>query len=188
MYLIAGLGNPGKKYEYTRHNSGFLFMDYLSAKYDIKINKIKFKGLCGEGTIENEKVILLKPSTFMNLSGESIKEAMSFYKIESDNIIIIYDDISLPLGKIRIREHGSAGGHNGIKSIIQHTGTDKFKRIRIGIENPEKKKDDLADFVLDSFSKSELKDFSVAVENGVEAIPLMLKGNCGKAMNLYNSK
>lgn len=188
MYLIAGLGNPGKKYEFTRHNSGFLFMDYLVAKYNVKISKIKFKGLYGEGTIGSEKVIFLKPSTFMNLSGESIKEAVSFYKLTADNIIIVYDDIALDLGKIRIRERGSAGGHNGIKSIIAHLGTEEFKRIRIGIKNPLREKDDLADYVLDSFSKSELKDFSAAVENGAEAVPLMIGGNTAKAMNLYNSR
>lgn len=188
MYLIAGLGNPGKKYEFTRHNSGFLFIDYLAAKHNIKVSKIKFKGLYGEGNINGEKVILLKPSTFMNLSGESIKEAMNFYKIPNENIIIIYDDISLNLGKIRIRERGSAGGHNGIKSIIMHTGTDEFKRIRLGIENPQLQKNDLADYVLGSFSKEELKEFSKSVENGVDAIPLMISGNIAKAMNLYNSK
>lgn len=188
MYLIVGLGNPGKKYEFTRHNSGFLFVDFLASKYNIKINKIKFKGLYGEGRIGNEKVVLLKPSTFMNLSGESVREAMSFYKLTNENIIVVYDDISLPLGRLRIRENGSAGGHNGIKNIILHTSTDQFKRIRLGIENPDKKKDDLADFVLDKFSDSELKDFGSAVDRGVEAIELMIKGDTSKAMNLYNSK
>lgn len=188
MYLIVGLGNPGKKYEFTRHNSGFLFLDFLAAKYNIKINKIKFKGLYGEGCIENEKVILLKPSTFMNLSGESVREAMNFYKLSNENIIVVYDDISLPLGRLRIRESGSAGGHNGIKNIILHTSSDKFKRIRLGIENQNNKKDDLADFVLDKFSDSELKEFGSAVDRGVEAIKLMITGNTAKAMNLYNSK
>ncbi len=186
MYLIAGLGNPGKKYEFTRHNTGFLFLDFLAATYNIKINKIKFKGIIGEGKIENEKVILLKPSTFMNLSGESIREAMDFYKLTADDLIIIYDDISLPLGKLRIREKGSAGGHNGIKSIIMHTKTENFKRIRVGIDDEKRVEKDPADFVLKSFSKADLKELGSAVDNGVEALKLIVKGDILKAMNKYN--
>jgi PTH1 family peptidyl-tRNA hydrolase len=136
MYLILGLGNPGKEYEYTRHNAGFLFLDYLSNKFNIKINKIKFKGLYGEGNINGEKIIFLKPSTYMNKSGESLIEAMNYYKINPTNIIVVYDDVSLELGKIRIREKGSAGGHNGIKSIIHLCNTEVFKRIKIGVNSP----------------------------------------------------
>ena len=186
MYLIVGLGNPGKKYEFTRHNTGFLFLDFLAASYNIKINKIKFKGVFGEGKIENEKVILLKPSTFMNLSGESVREAMDFYKLTTDDIIIVYDDISLPLGKLRIREKGSAGGHNGIKNIILHTKSESFKRIRVGIDDINKKETDPADFVLKSFSKEDLKSLGKSVDDGVEALKLIIKGDILKAMNLYN--
>ena len=126
MILIVGLGNPGKQYEQTRHNIGFDVIDYMANKYNIDVNREKFKGICGEGFIENKKVILLKPLTYMNLSGESIRELANFYKLEDDEIIVVYDDISLDIGRLRIREKGSAGGHNGIKSIIQNLGGDKL--------------------------------------------------------------
>lgn len=186
MHIIIGLGNPGKQYEYTRHNAGFLFIDYLAAKHNIKLNKIKFKGIIGEGSIAGEKVLLLKPSTFMNLSGESLIEAVNFYKVDYQDVIVVYDDISLPLGSLRIREKGSAGGHNGIKNIIYLSGKDTFPRIRLGVNAPEER--DLADFVLSKFSQAELKIFSQAVENAADAVEHMLKGDILKAMNLYNKK
>ncbi len=186
MHMIVGLGNPGKQYEFTRHNAGYLCVDYLAAKYDIKVNKIKFKSLVGEGNIKGEKVILLKPTTFMNLSGEAVVEAANFYKIDFQNIIVVYDDISLPLGSLRIREKGSAGGHNGMKNIIYLSGKDAFPRIRLGISSNGER--DLADYVLSKFSKEDLKTFSSAVEDAVDAIQYMVKGDTQKAMNLFNKK
>jgi PTH1 family peptidyl-tRNA hydrolase len=186
MYIVIGLGNPGKEYEYTRHNAGFLFLDYLASKYKIKMNKIKFKGLCGEGTISGEKVLLLKPSTYMNKSGESIVEAMNFYKVNTSNIIVVYDDVSLDLGKIRIRKVGSAGGHNGIKNIILLTNTDEFVRIKIGVNSPHNENMDLVDFVLGKFSNTELKAFSLSVETSVLALEHILKNELSIAMNNYN--
>ncbi|PLX33823.1 MAG: aminoacyl-tRNA hydrolase, partial [Clostridiales bacterium] len=133
MHIIVGLGNPGKKYAGTRHNAGFEVLDHFAEKHGIKINKIKFKGLLGEATLKGEKVLLLKPQTFMNLSGRSVREIAEFYKIEIDRLIVVYDDIDTPLGKIRIRKKGSAGTHNGMKDIIYNLITDEFPRIRIGI-------------------------------------------------------
>lgn len=186
MHIIVGLGNPGKQYEFTRHNAGFLCLDYLAAKYDIKVNKIKFKSLVGEGNIKGEKVVLLKPTTFMNLSGEAVVEAVNFYKVPWQNVIVLYDDISLPLGSLRIRERGSAGGHNGMKNIIYLSGTDIFPRIRLGVgSNGER---DLADYVLGKFSKEDLKTFSSSVEDAVDALEYMIKGDTAKAMNLFNKK
>ncbi len=186
MHIIVGLGNPGKQYEFTRHNAGYLCLDYLAAKHNIKINKIKFKGLVGEGTIGGEKVVLLKPTTFMNLSGESVVEAMNFYKADITEVLVVYDDISLPLGSLRIREKGSAGGHNGMKNIIYLTGKDSFPRLRLGISSNKDR--DLADYVLGKFSKEDMKTFSAAVEDAVNAIGLMIAGDTLKAMNLYNKK
>jgi len=186
MYIIVGLGNPGKAYNFTRHNAGFMFLDYFSGKHNIKINKIKFKGLYGEGRINGERVVLLKPSTFMNKSGESIIEAMNFYKASSSDIIVIFDDISLELGRIRIREKGSSGGHNGIKSIIYSLNTDEFMRVKIGVNAPHNENIDLADYVLGKFPDSEIKDFSKAVEDTVTACELIMKGELSKAMNQLN--
>ena len=186
MHIIVGLGNPGKQYEFTRHNAGYLCLDYLAAKYDIKVNKIKFKSLVGEGNIQGEKVVLIKPTTFMNLSGEALVEAVNFYKADWEDVIVVYDDISLPLGALRIRERGSAGGHNGMKNIIYLSGKDTFPRIRLGVgSNGER---DLADYVLGKFSKEDLKTFSASVEDAVDAISYMIKGDTHKAMNLYNKK
>ena len=138
MFIIAGLGNPGSKYVNTRHNVGFEALDAVAAKYNITLKKEKFKGVFGEGTIEGEKVVLVKPQTFMNLSGECIRDFKNWYKVDNTEIIVIYDDVSLPLGKMRIRPKGSAGGHNGIKSIIYQTGSEVFPRIKIGVGSPEK--------------------------------------------------
>ncbi|MBP3447993.1 MAG: aminoacyl-tRNA hydrolase [Clostridia bacterium] len=186
MHIIVGLGNPGKQYEFTRHNAGYLCLDYLAAKYDIKVNKIKFKSLVGEGSIKGEKVVLLKPTTFMNLSGEAVCEAVRFYKADWENVIVVYDDISLPLGALRIREKGSAGGHNGMKNIIYLSGTDTFPRIRLGVDSNGER--DLADYVLGKFSNEDLKTFSSAVEDAVDAMEYMVKGDTQKAMNLFNKK
>ena len=153
MFLIVGLGNPGREYENTRHNIGFAAIDIIAEKYNIDVNRTKFKGEYGEGFINGNKVILLKPYTFMNLSGESVREAIDFYKLTEEEVLIIYDDISLEVGRLRIREKGSAGGHNGIKSIINHIGTDVFTRIKIGVGAP---KGDLVNHVLGKFSKEEV--------------------------------
>ncbi|MBQ8519381.1 MAG: aminoacyl-tRNA hydrolase, partial [Agathobacter sp.] len=153
MFVIVGLGNPGKKYENTRHNAGFISIDALADKYGISISEKKHKALCGSGVIEGNKVLLVKPQTFMNLSGESVRAVMDFYKIDpEEDMLVIYDDISLAPGNIRIRKKGSAGGHNGIKSIIAHAGTQNFMRIKVGVgEKPSGW--DLADYVLGHFSE-----------------------------------
>lgn len=183
MYLIVGLGNPGKEYAHTRHNVGFDIIDLLSNKYNISISRAKFKGEFGEGTIGNEKVILLKPTTYMNLSGESIREISNFYKIPKENIIVVYDDISLEIGKLRIRSKGSAGGHNGIKSIIANLSSDEFSRIKIGVGHP---KNDLVSFVLGKFSKDERAVLEKVFDVVIEAVKEIIINNDVEAMNKFN--
>ena len=186
MYVIAGLGNPTAKYEKTRHNVGFDVIDRLAEKYNIRVSDNRQKALCGTGIIEGEKVLLVKPQTFMNLSGESIGAILNFYKVEPEtNLIVIYDDISLEPGRLRIRKKGSAGGHNGIKNIIAHTGTQEFLRIKVGVgEKPQGW--DLADYVLGRFSKEDREKVEDASERAVEAVSYMVKGETDKAMNLFN--
>ncbi len=188
MFLIAGLGNPDKKYEHTRHNIGFDTLDALADKYNIRIDEKKHKALCGTGAIEGVKVILAKPQTYMNLSGESIVEIINFYKLDPESeMIIIYDDISLAPGNIRIRKKGSAGGHNGIKNIIAMTGTQNFMRIKVGVgEKPQGW--DLADHVLGRMDKEDRSRAEEAMAAAVEAAVLMMHDETDKAMNLYNSK
>ena len=183
MFLIVGLGNPGKEYDGTRHNIGFETIDYISKKYNIDVNRTKFKGIFGEGFINNKKVVLLKPSTYMNLSGESIREAINFYKLENEEVLVIYDDISLEVGKIRIREKGSAGGHNGIKRIIANMSTDVFPRIKIGVGQP---KGDLVSHVLGKFSEEEIKDLNEVIEASSEAVEVIIKDGTKEAMNKLN--
>lgn len=183
MHLIVGLGNPGKEYEDTRHNVGFNFIDNLSLKYNISLNRIKFKGVYGEGFIQGEKCILLKPSTYMNLSGESVREIVNFYKIDSNDIIIVYDDISIEIGRMRIRTKGSAGGHNGIKSIISNLGTDEFPRIKIGVGCP---KGDLISHVLGKFSKEDKMLIDNTIKASTEAVELIVKENLYESMNKFN--
>ena len=186
MYVIAGLGNPTAKYEKTRHNVGFDVIDRLAEKYNIRVSDNRQKALCGTGIIEGEKVLLVKPQTFMNLSGESIGAILNFYKVEPEtNLIVIYDDISLEPGRLRIRKKGSAGGHNGIKNIIAHTGTQEFLRIKVGVgEKPQGW--DLADYVLGRFSKEDREKVEDAFERAVEAVSYMVKGETDEAMNLFN--
>jgi len=185
VYIIVGLGNPDAKYEKTRHNAGFEVIDKLANTYGIDFNKKKFKAIIGEGMIGSEKVILVKPTTYMNLSGESVEGAIGFYKLTSENIIVIYDDISLDVGKIRIRERGSAGGHNGIKSIVSCIKTENFKRIRIGIgKKPEEW--DLADYVLSQFNKDEEEIIITATTTACEAIETIVRDGIGNAMNRFN--
>lgn len=188
MYVIAGLGNPKREYENTRHNIGFDVIDALSNKYGIPVQDVKHKALIGKGIIEGQRVILVKPLTYMNLSGESIRQVLDFYKLDPcENLIVIADDISLDIGKIRIRKKGSAGGHNGLKNIILHTGTDSFMRIKMGVgEKPEGY--DLADYVLGHFSKEERNAMNEGIDTALEAIKIMLAGDVDKAMNLFNKK
>ena len=183
MFLIVGLGNPGREYENTRHNIGFAAMDVLAEKYNIDINRTKFKGEYGEGFINGNKVILLKPYTFMNLSGESVREAIDFYKLTEEQVLIIYDDISLELGRLRIREKGSAGGHNGIKSIINHMGTDVFTRIKIGVGAP---KGDLVNHVLGKFSKDEVNILKQTLDAVTEETADIIDNGAKEAMNKFN--
>ncbi len=186
MYIIAGLGNPGKKYVNSRHNVGFDALDAVAAKYNIDIKKVKFNGIYGEGSIAGEKVVLVKPQTFMNLSGECIRDFKNWYKVENDQIIIIYDDISLPLGKMRIRPKGSAGGHNGVKSIIYQTGSEVFPRIKIGVGSPKNPDYDLADYVLGHFSKGEVEVLVPVAVKAAEAVGEIIKNGTEKAMSKFN--
>ena len=186
MYIIVGLGNPGRQYENTRHNIGFRLIDKLAEKHNISVLECKHKALIGKGYIEGQKAILVKPQTFMNLSGESVREVLNFYKVEPDTqLIVVYDDISLAVGALRIRKKGSAGGHNGIKNIIAQTGTDIFKRIKIGVgEKP--KGYDLADYVLGHFTQAENKEMDAACEQAIEAISLLVREEVEMAMNRFN--
>ena len=188
MYLIVGLGNPTKQYEKTRHNIGFDVIEALAEKYNISVTEKKHKALCGSGAIEGQKVMLAKPQTFMNLSGESVVELLNYYKMDPETeMIVIYDDISLAPGNIRIRKKGSAGGHNGIKNIIALTGTQTFLRIKVGVG--EKPKDwDLADYVLGRFNAEDRKYVEDAIKDAMNACALMVWDDVDKAMNAYNSK
>ncbi|MBS6601135.1 MAG: aminoacyl-tRNA hydrolase [Clostridium sp.] len=183
MFLIVGLGNPGREYENTRHNIGFAAIDIIAEKYNIDVNRTKFKGEYGEGFINGNKVILLKPYTFMNLSGESVREAIDFYKLTEEEVLIIYDDISLEVGRLRIREKGSAGGHNGIKSIINHMGTDVFTRIKIGVGAP---KGDLVNHVLGKFSKEEVNILKQTLDVVAKATEDIIANGAKDAMNKFN--
>lgn len=183
MFLIVGLGNPGIQYENTRHNIGFKVIDNISKEYNIEINRQKFKGVYGEGFINGEKVILLKPTTYMNLSGESIREVVDFYKLTCEDIVVIYDDISLDVGRLRIREKGSAGGHNGIKSIIAHLGTDVFTRIKVGVGQPNV---DLVNYVLGKFTDEEMEVLSESIDASTKAVSEIIKNDVNTAMNKFN--
>lgn len=183
MFLIVGLGNPGKEYEDTRHNIGFKVVDNIAKEYNIDVNRQKFKGTYGEGFINGEKVMLLKPTTYMNLSGESVREVVDFYNIENHKILIIYDDISLDVGKLRIREKGSAGGHNGIKSIIAHLGSDVFPRIKVGVGQPNS---DLVKHVLGRFTKEEMTILDESIEAATKATAEIIKNDVKTAMNQFN--
>ena len=183
MFLIVGLGNPGREYENTRHNIGFAAIDIIAERYNIDVNRTKFKGEYGEGFINGNKVILLKPYTFMNLSGESVREAIDFYKLTEEEVLIIYDDISLEVGRLRIREKGSAGGHNGIKSIINHIGTDVFTRIKIGVGAP---KGDLVNHVLGKFSKEEVNILKQTLDVVAKATEDIIANGAKDAMNKFN--
>lgn len=188
MHIIVGLGNPTREYENTRHNIGFDVIDRIADAYSISVLEKKHKALIGKGVIQGEKVILAKPQTYMNLSGESVRQLIDYYKADEESeLIVIYDDISLDVGQLRIRKKGSAGGHNGIKNIIAHLGHDVFPRIKMGVgEKP--KGYDLADYVLGHFTKEERKIMDESAATAVKAVELMLRGEIDEAMNLYNKK
>lgn len=187
MYIIAGLGNPGSQYEMTRHNIGFHAIDYIADKKNVRVNKLKFKALYGETRIGEDKVLLVKPQTYMNLSGESIRDFCSFYKLPPQNIIIINDDISLAPGRLRIRAKGSAGGHNGLKSIIYQLNSEDFPRIKIGVGAPNIEGYDLADYVLGRFSKEEIPVFEKTIIHAAEACDEIIRNGVQSAMNKYNN-
>ncbi len=185
VYLIAGLGNPGGEYDMTRHNIGFHTIDYIADKHGIKVKKLKFKALFGEGSIAGEKVYLIKPQTYMNLSGDSIVEFARFYKVPPERIIIISDEISLDAGRIRVRKKGSAGGHNGLKSIIYQLRTEDFPRVRIGVGNKHEGSD-LKNHVLGRFPKSQIPVMEQAIINAAGAVEEIIANGADSAMNKYN--
>jgi PTH1 family peptidyl-tRNA hydrolase len=187
MHIIVGLGNPTEKYQATRHNVGWDAITRLSDDYKIPLDFKKHKAICGKGYIEGEKVILAQPITYMNLSGESVRELVDFYKVSPEEVIVIYDDISLEVGQLRIRKKGSAGGHNGMKSIISHLGTDEFPRIKVGVGDKPKGWD-LADYVLSRFQGEEQAFIREALKDSADACKMIITSGMDAAMNLYNKK
>lgn len=183
-YIVAGLGNPGDKYHFNRHNVGFLTLDCIEQELNFKTKKLKFKSLCDDAMVGNARVLFMRPQTFMNDSGEAIKAAADFYKIPPKNVVIIYDDVSLPAGKMRLRKKGSAGGHNGIKSIIAHLGTDEFPRIKIGVGAPVD--GNMIGWVLGDIPKSDQDGVFKCMMNVLPCIELIVSDNTDKAMNMYN--
>lgn len=183
VYAIFGLGNPGAKYDCTRHNIGFETIDYIADQNGIRLTKLGFKAIYGEGRIGDEKVLLIKPQTFMNLSGETVRQVKDYYKLLPNQIIVIHDDISMEIGKIRIREQGSAGGHNGLKSIIYQLESDVFTRIKIGVGSPDNPNYDIADYVLGRFSKEEIRILEQDIIRIEKILPVLMKDGAGAAMN-----
>ncbi|MCH5303761.1 MAG: aminoacyl-tRNA hydrolase [Ruminococcus sp.] len=185
-YLVVGLGNPDRKYENTRHNAGFIMIDYIADKLGVKINRVKFKSTVGEAKIDNHKVLLMKPSTYMNNSGQAVVEAMNFYKIPAENVVVLLDDINLDVGKMRIRSKGSDGGQKGMRSIIYLSGSDNFPRVKIGIGKKPNPDYDLAAWVLSRFTDSEVKTLEDIAEKSYQSVKLILDGNTAEAMNRFN--
>ncbi len=185
-FMVVGLGNPGKDYEFTRHNAGFLTVDHIAVEENAEIKKLKHKALIGDTVIAGHRCLLVKPQTFMNNSGESVREIAQFYKIPPEKIIVIFDDISLPCGKLRIRRKGTDGGHNGIKSIIYHLNSDNFPRIKVGVGAKPHPDYNLADWVLSTFKKDEMEELKKAITKATEVLPFMLDGEIDKAMNKAN--
>ncbi len=184
-HIVVGLGNPDRKYENTRHNAGFIALDALAEKYGVNVNRLKYKAYCAAAEIGGKKVLLMKPQTYMNNSGESVVEAMNFYKIPPENVVIIFDDISLKVGSVRVRRKGSDGGQKGMRSIIYLSGKDTFPRVKIGIgQKPEGW--ELADWVLSKFTELEKKSIDESAQKAAGAVELILQGDIDKAMNLYN--
>lgn len=187
-WLVVGLGNPGAKYEHTRHNMGFLTVDLLAEQAGVKLNKVKFKSAYNIIPFAGSKCLVMKPQTYMNLSGEAVREAVQFYKIPADHVLVIYDDVSLPVGKLRVRPTGSAGGHNGIKNIIAHLGTDVFPRVKIGAGAPAGGGAEMVDWVIGEPSPADKKLLLEAANRAVDAAERIVSddGDCQKAMNLFN--
>lgn len=185
QWLLVCLGNPGKEYANTRHNIGFLAADALEKRTGVKFNKLKYRALTGEVTLGGQRVLVVKPQTYMNLSGEAVKLAGGFYKIPPERILVLYDDVSLPLGKLRIRASGSAGGHNGIKNIITHLGTDAFPRIKVGVGSPQRE-DGLVDWVIGSFTASERKVVDAAIDKALDAAACVIEKGVSEAQNRFN--
>ena len=185
-FLIVGLGNPGKNYEFTRHNAGFLTLDHIASELDTEINNLKTNALVADVVINNHRCLLVKPQTFMNNSGTAVRDIAKFYKIPPEKIIVIFDDISLPCGKLRIRRKGTDGGHNGIKSIIYHLNSDQFPRIKIGVGAKPNPEYDLADWVLSKFGKDDTEQLKAAITKATEVLPFILDGEIDKAMNKAN--
>ena len=187
MYIVVGLGNPGKKYENTRHNLGFIAIDQLAEALGVRVDRLKFKSLIGEGRIGTEKVILVKPQTYMNLSGDAVREIMDFYKLDPERLIVIYDDFDIPEGHLRIRKSGSAGTHNGMRSVVYQLKSDRFPRIRIGTGGSQKK-EDLIRFVVGGFTKEEVPVLEDAVTKAVQAAECIIREDVESAMTKYNTK
>lgn len=185
-WLIVFLGNPGPRYEFTRHNAGFMAAEAMAKEKNLSINKLRFKALTAACTIGGQSVLLMKPQTFMNLSGEAVRQAAAFYKIAPEHIIVVSDEISLPIGKLRIRTKGSAGGHNGLKNIIAQLGTEAFPRIRIGVGAPPHPDYDMADWVLSKFVGEDLKTITAAIEKAGKAVECLIAEGPDKAMNKFN--
>ena len=185
-YLICGLGNPGAEYARTRHNAGFMAIDYLSQKTGISCMRSRFRALCGSGTLAGKTVLLMKPQTYMNLSGEAVGAAARFYKIPPEHILVVSDDIDLPVGKLRLRAFGSAGGHNGLKNIIQHLGSDRFPRIKVGVGSPKQAGYEVVDWVIGMPVGEEQKTLLDALDRAAQAIPAVITQGMDKAMNRFN--
>lgn len=185
-WLLVFLGNPGAKYERTRHNVGFMTGDVFEKKLNVKIDRIKYKALIRQAELDGEPVLLMKPQTYMNLSGSAVKEAMDFYKIPLDHVIVVSDDVTLPVGKLRVRRSGSAGGHNGLKDIIAKCGGDAFPRVKIGVGEKPHPDYDMADWVLSSFKGDDVKAIDAACERAADAVKTIVLSGVDKAMNLYN--
>ena len=188
MYIIAGLGNPGKQYRNTKHNVGFWAVDLLAEAHDIKIQKLKCKALVGEGDFSGQKVLLVKPQTYMNASGEAIRELVAFYKVPLDRLIVIYDDIDLEMGNLRIRAGGSAGTHNGMRSVVYQLGDDRFPRVRIGTGGARHDGEELIGYVMGGFPKDKIEAVEQAIEKAAKAAETIVTEGVDKAMNLYNVK
>ena len=185
-WLVVGLGNPGPKYEWTRHNMGFLALDRLAEREKLRFNKLRFKAWTAEWKLGEDKVLVMKPQTYMNLSGESVGAAARFYKIPADHILVVSDDIALPVGKLRLRAAGSAGGHNGLKNIIRHLGSDRFPRIKVGVGMPQNAEYDIADWVTGMPMGEEQKILLDALDRAAQAIPAVITLGMDKAMNRFN--
>lgn len=185
-YIVVGLGNPGRQYESTRHNAGFIALDYIADQLNVKVNRIKFKSTVGEATLAGHRCLLMKPSTFMNLSGQAVTEAMRFYKLPPEKVVLLFDDISLDVGAIRIRRKGSDGGQNGVKNIIYLSGSDAFPRVKIGTGKKPHPDYDLKDWVLSRFTDKEKQQIKEILPDIMDAVGLIVNDDIDKAMNLYN--